>query len=67
MTDLMIDTKKLNILQAERGLTNVKFAKFLGVNPSTLNDIKKGKRQARINTIGKIAEALNVAVSDIVI
>lgn len=67
MEKLIIDTKKLNVLQAQKGMTNIKFAKFLGINYGTLNNIKNGKMQARIDTIGKIANALNVAVSDIII
>lgn len=64
MQNLTIDIKKLSILQAERGMTNKKFAELLGISQVTLFYIKSG-RNATLRTIGKIAEGLGVGVSDI--
>lgn len=67
MDKLKINSKKLNILQAEKGMDNNKFAKLLGISTGTLFYIKNGSRNPRVQTIGKIAEVLQVPVADLVI
>lgn len=67
MDKLKINSKKLNILQAEKGLDNNKFAKLLGIGIGTLLYIKNGSRSPRVQTIGKIAEALQIPVTDLII
>lgn len=67
MEKLKINSKKIKILQAEKGMDNNKFAKLLGISTGTLFYIKNGSRSPRVQTIGKIAEVLQVPVADLVI
>jgi transcriptional regulator with XRE-family HTH domain len=46
------------------GLTQEEAAKRAGINKSTLNQIEQGKRQARVSTLKKLADALNCEVQD---
>ena len=60
-----LDIKQIKILLAQKGLTNAEFASLAGLarqNISTL--LKRGRCNPK--TVGKLANALNCDVSDIV-
>lgn len=57
---MIIDTKKLNLILANKCLSVGELAELSEVNTVTLSRIRKGTQKARPRTIGKIARALKV-------
>jgi len=62
---MKINVKKLNLYQAEKCLTNKELKEESGVGLLTITMIKNGKRNANPKTVGKIAKALGINVSDL--
>lgn len=62
---MKLNVTRYKILLAERCLTVKELAKQSGVTTMTLNKLKNGKC-ALPSTIGKIARALNVPVSELI-
>lgn len=56
------DSLKLYSLMAAKGLNVKKLADMSGVSRATLSFIVRGKRQPNIDTVGKLAKALDVSV-----
>lgn len=63
---MKINKVKFNLLLAEICLSNKEFCKKADIQRGTLSQIVNGKREARPQTIGKIAKALGVKVTDII-
>lgn len=63
---LQIDTKKLIISIANKGLSATELAELSGVSRVTLARLKAGTQQARPQTLGKLAKALGVKVEDLI-
>lgn len=63
---MRIDKNKFNLLLAETCLSNKEFCKKADIQRGTLSQIVNGKREARPQTIGKLAKALGVRVIDII-
>lgn len=61
-----IDTKKYNLLLANRSMSVKELASLSRVNEVTLCRIKNGTQVARPQTLGKIAKALNCKVEDFI-
>lgn len=57
--------EKLRRLREERGLSQVKLAARADVNPATVNQIERGKREPSPATLRKLAEALDVGIVDL--
>lgn len=54
----------LRRMREEAGLTQVGLAKSSGVDRATINKIEQGKRSPTIETLGKLARAMGVEISD---
>ncbi len=55
----------LRRIRTMRGMNQVDLAKVSGVAQNTISEIELGKREARPGTLKKIADALNVEISDL--
>lgn len=54
----------LRRMREEAGLTQVSLAKVSGVDRATINKVEQGKRSPSIETLEKLAEALDIEVAD---
>lgn len=52
-------------IRKERGYSQKQLAEKLGTSPQNLAQYEKGKRMPKIETLDKIASALNVSIADI--
>lgn len=57
---------KLAYWRGMRALTVRDLSKSSGVNASTISQIEKGHRKAYLSTLGKLANALHVDISEFV-
>lgn len=62
---MKINSEKLKIAQANSCLNNKELCKNAGIGTITLLEIKNGKRKPTLKTIGKIAKALGVDVTEL--
>lgn len=62
---LELDVKKLVLLQAELCLNTNELAQKSNLPRTTISNIVHGKRNASPKTIGLLAKALNVKVTDL--
>lgn len=62
---LELDVKKLVLLQAESCLNTNELAQKANLPRTTISNIVHGKRNASPKTIGLLAKALNVKVTDL--
>ena len=53
-------------IRKEKGLTQKQLGEKLGVSQAAIGQFESGKQNLKIDTLHKIAEALNVAIQDIV-
>lgn len=63
---MKIDNQKLDMLMATQCLTSEKLSKVTGVSQVSIARFRKGTQQPRPATVGRIAKALNVPVTDII-
>ncbi|MCB5599873.1 helix-turn-helix domain-containing protein [Blautia hansenii] len=64
---MRIDTEKLDVLIANKGLMLKDVASASGITENCFRNIRTGKAVPRLRTIGRIASALNVSVKDLII
>ncbi|AGF59460.1 plasmid maintenance system antidote protein VapI [Clostridium saccharoperbutylacetonicum] len=64
---LKLDIKKLVLLQAKACLNTNELAEIAKMPRATITNIVHGKRNASPKTIGLLARALNVDVTEIII
>lgn len=57
--------EKLRRLRTERGLSQAKLAAQAELDPSTVNQIERGAREASPATLRKLAEALDVGIAEL--
>jgi len=57
--------EKLRRLRTERGLSQARLAARAEVDPSTVNQIERGAREASPATLRKLAEALDVGLAEL--
>jgi transcriptional regulator with XRE-family HTH domain len=57
---------KIRELRIERGLSQAKLAARAGVDPSTVNQIERGAREASPTTLRKLAQALGVSLAELI-
>lgn len=63
---MKINTEKLKIAQANKCMTNHDLCRVAKIGHVTLIEIKNGSRKnPNLKTIGKLAKALNVDVTDL--
>ncbi len=56
--------ERLKEIMEERGLSRIKVAEKAGLNPATIYRIVNGERSPTVETLEKLAEALDVEVAD---
>lgn len=64
---MKIDTEKLDILIADKGMMLKDVALASGLSEIAFRNIRQGKVNPRLKTLGRIASALNVSVKDLII
>jgi transcriptional regulator with XRE-family HTH domain len=57
--------EQLKRLRAEKGLSQARLAARAGLDPSTVNQIERGAREASPATLRKLAEALDVGIAEL--
>jgi transcriptional regulator with XRE-family HTH domain len=57
--------EQLKRLRSEKGLSQAKLAALADVDPSTVNQIERGVREASPATLRKLAEALDVSIAEL--
>ncbi len=55
----------LKSLRKSKGLTQEKLAELCGISVQYLGDVERGKANATINVLGKIAQALGISVAEL--
>jgi transcriptional regulator with XRE-family HTH domain len=56
---------QLKRLRAEKGLSQAKLAALADIDPSTVNQIERGAREASPATLRKLAQALDVSLAEL--
>jgi len=56
---------RIKLLRKQKKLTQAQLAKVVGVDATLINKIEKGHTTSSLNTLNKIAEALNVSIIDL--
>lgn len=57
--------ERLKFLRESRQINSKDFAKMVGVTPSTITQIEKGRKEPSLETLRKIARALDVDVATV--
>lgn len=64
---MKVDTEKLDILIADKGMMLKDVAQASGLSEIAFRNIRQGKVNPRLKTLGRIALTLNVSVKDIIL
>ena len=63
---MKVNVERLKIAQAQKCLSNIELCRKAEIGALTLLEIKNGKRKSpTLKTVGKIAKALNVDVTEL--
>lgn len=57
--------ERIRLLRQEKGLTMEKLAANANIEYRQLSDVERGKTNATISTVGALAKALNISISEI--
>ena len=63
---MKINKQKLQIAMARKKMTNASLARATGITPQTVGNMLRGCCDTSLPTVGKVAEALGVDVTDII-
>lgn len=66
MITIKINIKKIDLLIAKMGMSAKEFSEHAHINETTLCRIRNGKQVPSIKTVGKLANALEVDVEEII-
>ncbi len=64
---LKLDTKKIYLAMAEKGLTATEIAKRSGISQQSVSSALNGNRVGRVKVVPAICQALELSAKDIVI
>lgn len=64
---LKLDTKKIYLAMAEKGLTATEIAKRGGISQQAVSSALNGNRVGRVKVVPAICQALELSAKDIVI
>lgn len=64
---IKLDTKKIYLAMAERGITATEIAKQGGVSQQAVSNALNGNRIGRVRVVPAICKALDLSAKDIVI
>lgn len=62
---LMTFGKAVRRLRSDRGISQEEFAELCGLHRTYISDVELGKRNVSLENIGRIAEALNMPLSEL--
>ena len=62
-----VDGARLRWIRQRRGLSMRELGKKAGVNPVTIGKLEKGRRPAQLETVRKLAGALEVEVEELLV
>lgn len=62
---LMTFGKAVRKLRSDRGISQEEFAELCGLHRTYISDVELGKRNVSLENIGRIAEALNMPLSEL--
>ena len=62
---LMTFGKAVRRLRSDRGISQEEFAELCGLHRTYISDVELGKRNVSLENIGRIAEALNMTLSEL--
>lgn len=62
--NLEVQVEQLKVVREERGLSRAGVAALSGLNPATITRIEKGERSPTVETLEKLAVALDVELAD---
>ena len=63
---MKLDKKKMQIAMARKKMSNASLARATGITPQTVGNMLRGCCDTSLPTVGKVAEALDVDVTDII-
>lgn len=64
---IKLDTKKIYLAMAEKGLTTTEIAKQGGVSQQAVSNVLNGNKIGKVKVVPAICKALDLSVKDIVI
>lgn len=64
---IKLDTKKIYLAMAEKGITITEIAKGAGVSQQAVSSALSGKRVGKVKVVPAICKALELSAKDIVI
>ena len=64
---IKLDTKKIYLAMAEKGLTATEIAKRSGISQQSVSSALNGNRIGRVKVVQAICQALELSAKDIVI
>ena len=64
---MRLDTRKIYLAMAEKGLTATEIAKQGGVSQQTVSNVLNGNRIGKVKVVPAICKALDLSAKDIVI
>lgn len=64
---IKLDTKKIYLAMAEKGLTITEIAQMGGVSQQAVSNVLSGNRVGRVKVVPAICNALDLTAKDIVI
>ena len=64
---IRLDTRKINLAMAEKGLTVTEIARAGGVSQQAVSNALNGNRVGKVKVVPAICQALGVSAKDIVI
>lgn len=62
---LMTFGKAVRKLRSDRGISQEEFAELCRLHRTYISDVELGKRNVSLENIGRIAEALNITLSEL--
>ena len=62
---MKINRRTFLIAMANAGITSKTLSQISGVSKATITNIKRGEYSTKPNTVGALANALNVSVTDL--
>ena len=62
---LMTFGKAVRKLRSDRGISQEEFAELCGLHRTYISDVELGKRNVSLENIGRIADALNMPLSEL--
>lgn len=63
---MRFDYNKLQLIMTKKGINNIDVVKVSGISANTISSVVNGRQMPTKKTIGKIAKALEVDVTELI-